>query len=79
MLKERRADAGQNKLHRLAHDLYIGGRTFDEMLVSMRHRALSLCSNEEFQKQFDLNKSENQWYGWKGLKYFLYEYGVSSR
>ena len=74
VMKERRADAGQNKLHRLAHDLYIGGRTFDEMLVSMRHRALSLCSNEEFQKQFDLNESENQWYGWKGLKYFLYEY-----
>lgn len=69
---ERRSNAGQSKLFRLAHELYHGGKTFEQVELEARGIALAYCSNADFEKGtiFD----GGSWYGWSGLRYFLYEY-----
>lgn len=73
----RRSNAGQPKLFRLGHRLFKGEVSFDEVMLKIRHYALRYCSDNDFRTFASLDDRENKWYGWSGLKYFLYEYEES--
>jgi len=67
---EKRSNAGQSALFRMGRKLYSGERDFDSVLQRIRSWLLYYCPNEKFQ----FSEDDNEWYGWFGLKYFLYEY-----
>ena len=66
-----RAFTAQYNLFRIGFDYY--RRPDPERLPAALIRvAHEYCTNEQFAERFDL-ATEN-WYAWRGLKYFLYEY-----
>lgn len=70
---ERRANAGRSSLYLIANAFYNKQRDFDkvsQMLLGLIHM---YSTNEKFLRKFDLAEEFN-WYSWKGIKYFLYEY-----
>jgi len=70
---ERRANAGRSSLYLIANAFYNKQHDFDkvsQMLIGLIHM---YSPNEEFLRKFDLVEERN-WYSWKGIKYFLYEY-----
>lgn len=70
---ERRANAGRSSLYLTANAFYNKQCDFDkvsQMLLGLIHR---YSPNEKFLRKFDLVEESN-WYSWKGIKYFLYEY-----
>ena len=67
----RRSNTGQSRLFRLGYQLF-KGRDPQDALAALRDAVLTYCSNERFAARFRL-EGEN-WFGWWGLKYFLYEY-----
>lgn len=69
-----RANTGESTLFRLANQLYAGHLSFDEALGSLRSTLLYYCPNPRFEERFRLDENQNNWYGWPGLKYLLYEY-----
>jgi Protein of unknown function DUF262/Protein of unknown function (DUF1524) len=71
-LSERRSDAGQNDLFRLGYKLNNEALSFDEALEELKGILLYFCSANRFRE--DLRDEDFNWYEWKGLKYFLYEY-----
>lgn len=73
-LMERRSDAGQKTIFRVANELFAKSVSFDEALRQLRSELLGYCPTHLFVEEFKLNDEENNWYGWSGLKYFLYEY-----
>lgn len=72
-LKERRSDAGQAHLYRVAYNVYRGKTSLavarDEVFRALRW----YCNDDEFKK---LLEDEGNWYElwWSHLKYFFYEY-----
>lgn len=71
-----RADAGVRKLRRLAYQMYSEERSFEEVAKEIRGMLLGRCSDREFEQAFERDELKNDWYNWKGLKYFLYEYEI---
>ncbi len=69
-----RADTGGPKLARLGNELYRGALSFENAMDHLRGTLLGYCPNERFRERFRLGETNNYWYGWSGLKYFLYEY-----
>ncbi len=67
-----RADAGQTRLYRLAHDLYSGRRTAAELDRPLRKLVAEYASDTYVRHA--LLDTEFNWYRWGALKYFLYEY-----
>jgi hypothetical protein len=70
----KRSNAGQPRLFRMGHRLFTGEVSFDEILLRVRHYALTYCTDKVFRDSTELDEHENKWYGWSGLKYLLYEY-----
>lgn len=75
-LFEKRADTGGPKLRQLAYQMYSEEKPFEEVIDELRGRLLYYCPDREFEQAFDLDEIESDWYRWKGLKYFLYEYEI---
>lgn len=73
-LLEKRSDAGQKTIFRVANELFTGAIEFDEALRQLRSELVSYCPAHTFAEQFKLNEKENNWYGRSCLKYLLYEY-----
>lgn len=73
-LLERRADAGQKTIFRVANELFAGDIDFGEAMRQLRSELFAYCPNRVFKERFNLDEEENSWYGWSGLKYLLYEY-----
>lgn len=73
-LRERRSDAGQKTIFRVANELFASKISFDEAMRQLRSELFAYCPNHVFSDCFKLNEEENNWYTWSGLKYFLYEY-----
>jgi len=69
-----RADTGGPKLARLGNELYRGALRFEDVMVHLRGTLLGYCPNERFRERLRLDETNNYWYGWSGLKYFLYEF-----
>ena len=75
-LLRRRSDAGRTSLYSLAHRFYKGEIGPDEMLAEIVGLA-HYHSPEEDIAHFYAIKSENDYYNWTGIRYFLYEYETS--
>lgn len=73
-LLERRANTGESTLRRLAYQMYSEGRSFDDVVDDLRGTLFYYCPDHEFEQAFELDETENDWYRWTGLKYFLYEF-----
>ena len=71
--KLRRADSGQSGLFHLGYDVATHSRTYDDAVRAMNAALAYWCSRNDFQIAIDPDKTVN-WYGWGGLRYFLYEY-----
>lgn len=71
VIAQRRANAGQARLFRLAHDLFTGTDRY-EVLASMRAVLWRYAPDERLRANL-LSLDEN-WYIRRGHKYFLYEY-----
>ena len=69
-----RSNTGQTRMYRLAHEVYVGRLDGAQLLGSMRHEILRRCSSKAFEHAFAAEGDETNWYGWGGLRYFLYEY-----
>ncbi len=70
----KRTDAGQQSLFTLANRLYSGKIPYNKLIDCLKWLINKFSPNEEWLKEFQLDNIKNDWYNWKGLKYFLYEY-----
>ena len=76
-LNESKANAGQAALFRLAYRIAKDNCEFVAALLTIKAEIARRCDNEEFER---LTTAENaadnpyEWYRWRGLRYFLYEY-----
>jgi len=69
-----RSDVGQKVMFHAAHQLYTDCIGYDEAIYNLRSELFSFSPNHLFEGHFRLKDEENDWYGWNGLKYLLYEY-----
>lgn len=74
VISQRRANAGQSGLFRLAHDLY-GGRDPDDVLGAIRAVLWRYAPDDRLQDA--LSSLTENWFIRQGHKYFLYEYEQS--
>ena len=72
-LLRRRSDAGRTSLYSLAHRFYKGEIGPDEMLAEIAGLARYYSPEKDVAQFYDI-KSENDYYNWTGIRYFLYEY-----
>lgn len=76
-LLDRRSDAGQKTIYRVASEVFGGTISFEEALRQLRAELLGFCPNHAFADRFKLNDEENNWYFSGATKYLLYEYEES--
>ncbi len=69
----RRSNAGETRLLRLGFDFYHGNAKLELLCAEIISRAYSYLSNKEFREGFT-PASDNSFYHWPGIRYFLYEY-----
>lgn len=67
-----RADAGQTRLYRLAHEVFHGKRDAAGLSEGLRRLVAEYASDDYVRAQ--MLDMESNWYRWGGLRYFLYEY-----
>lgn len=72
-LMEKRSDAGISCLYSVANEICCGVSNWEDIKTVVAAQSWHYCSDEQFIREFELD-SETNWYNWKGLKYFLYEY-----
>jgi len=73
-LIEWRSYSGQNRIYTLACDVYNNRLTYKEILSKLEELYQYYAHGSLLEKNF-FNRDD--YYNWKGLKYFLYEYEVS--
>jgi hypothetical protein len=71
-LQGARADAGQSSLFFAGHSLFHGTASFEEVCRRVKGELLRRCNDAVFASHWV--EGPDEWYGWTGLKYFLYEY-----
>jgi len=69
---ERPAHTGRSRMFRLGYELF-RGRHIQSVLNDLRRAILDYCSDQQFQSGFQ-EEEDGDWFHWRGLKYFLYEY-----
>ena len=74
VIAQRRANAGQNRLFRLANDLY---KDTDPQSVLISLRVLLLQYADDARVSENVTSPNENWYVRRGHKYFLYEYELS--
>ena len=71
-----RANAGQSAFFRLGYDLAQKNEEFDGAIFRLKHELAYRCGDEDFQNEISAQEP-GVWYGWRGLRYFLYEYEIA--
>ena len=69
-----RADTGQTALFKLANNLYNDEIAYEHLIYEIRVVLKNYSNQEVFEKFWDFNAINNNWYHWGALKYLLYEY-----
>lgn len=77
VIEQKRTNAGETRLLRLAHDLYLGHRSPVDTLAEF-YAALAGYANDD-DIETTLGSTGADWYHRRGHKYFLYEYELSKR
>lgn len=72
VIEQRRQNAGEVRLLRLAHELFLGTRTPEQTLDGV-YTVLRRYADED-QVRATLTRLDADWYHRRGHKYFLYEY-----
>ena len=75
--QEARADAGQAALFRLGHDLATDESYTYEYAVQRLTSQISYWCREDDFHYIAANGNAYNWYNWRGLRYFLYEYELA--
>ena len=76
-LRERRADAGQAMLFRIGFQVANNAMGFDTAVNRFKMELAYQCSGRTFEALVkEDNPQISNGYGWRGLRYFLYEYEV---
>jgi hypothetical protein len=75
VIAQRRANAGQSRLYRLAHELYSGGKSPAEVITEMTATLWNYAPDSRLEAV--LGSTSEDWYVRQGHKYFLYEYELS--
>ena len=77
-LRAARADAGQATLFWVANQLATRTKqmTFARVREIVKSEMNYRCDNAEFKSLLDYPRWGADWYGWRGLRYFLYEYEI---
>lgn len=73
-LKQSHTHAGRARLYRKAHELRTGQCSFANAISSIKDELAWRCGDNEFNRLFGQRVEDASWYGWRGLKYMLYEY-----
>lgn len=75
-LCQRRADTGDSKFYRLAGEVFRGEQSLSEATAAIRDSTERFFSLEKATTDMrDLfRRGEDGFYGWQGLRYFLFEY-----
>ena len=76
-LFEKRSNTGQSTLFSLAGKLWDEELSFEELLRQFAGTLLSYVSQKDFLAAWDmpeLGEDPDEWYGWRGCKYLLFEY-----
>lgn len=68
-----RSHAGQTRLIRIGFDLFHNSLKLEAAATEIREKALGYSANKAFEEGFEIT-SENNFYRWGGIRYFLYEY-----
>ena len=71
--KQYRSNHGQALLFRLANGLATGQRTYNGVAGRIKEHLAYWCETDDFKDEGPDGK-QGTWYGWSGLRYFLYEY-----
>jgi hypothetical protein len=74
VIEQRRANAGESRLLRLAHDLFFGADP-EHVLAEVYAVLWRYAPNDRVRAT--LAKSDENWYSRRGHKYFLYEYELT--
>lgn len=74
VVRDRRSDAGQQRLFSLAHRIALREIEFDDIKAEIKEELRHRCNEIEFQRSLDQLNADADWYDWDGLKYMLYEY-----
>ena len=70
-----RADAGESALYKLAYDVMRNGESFTGAITRFKKELRHRCGDEALRKLLDPDSEQVRIaYGWRGLRYFLYEY-----
>ena len=64
VLLDKRSDAGQKAIYRVANQLYTNKVSFDEATEQLQWELLEYCSLLVFVNEFRLLEEGNNWYGW---------------
>lgn len=76
-LRESRTDAGQATLFRTAYQITKGETVYQDAVTALRAELQWRCSDEEFENSLRQRAAAANWYEWRHLKYFLYEYEIN--
>ena len=68
-----RVNAGQSELFRIGYELANRKIGFWKMETAIKSELGRKCGNDSFMK-LTSNNNPDDWYNWRGLRYFLYEY-----
>lgn len=76
-ISDRQSNAGDNKLYRLAYDIYLKNIKYKDAVDKIKEHINVYYRFDLFKNQIDElfdNGRGDGFYRWSGLKYFLYEY-----
>ncbi len=73
VLKGSRSHAGAARLYRLSSSVFKGEK-IETVSRELEYIALSTCDNEGVANAFKPNIVRRDWFQWKGIRYFLFEY-----
>ena len=77
VIEQKRTNAGEARLLRLAHDLYLGQRSPADTLEEFYSVLAGYADDDAIRATLGLTEAD--WYHRRGHKYFLYEYELSKR
>ena len=73
-----RADAGEPALYRLAYSVMRDEETFANTIIRFKRELAYRCGDDTLSHLLDPDSEQIKIaYGWRGLRYFLYEYEIS--
>jgi uncharacterized protein with ParB-like and HNH nuclease domain len=67
----KRSNAGQSSLFKYGYEVYHGEQTLDKIESFIKELINYYCPDKDW---VSFHEVGDNWYGWSGLKYFLYEY-----